>query len=306
MDISKIEAGKVELRKVLINISATTKEICRKWKGEAGRKKQDLAVSIPNSAIGIYLDPDKIDQILGNLLSNAIRYTPEKGKIKVELKNRKDNIELVISDTGIGIAKDDMPKAFDKFQQFGRKPGPGAKGTGLGLAIVKELVELHKGSIKLESRLHKGTRFILLFPKLGVEEVFREYIRNGIKEVSVKNGSLSLIIIRILNFAKLQKKLGFAGAHNLLTDIEKQAKDSLRRRADTLVRNTGDLMVLLFNTEKENVGIVKGRIEKAVNAYLAEGKEKWLKDIRIAFGNATYPAEGDTDEVLLEKARPKS
>ena len=159
LDMSKIEAGRMELKKVPLDLSRAVKDACAKWKLESDRKKQKLLISAPDSPINIYADPDKLDQVINNLILNAITYTPEKGRIKVELKDKNQTAEVSVSDTGIGIAKEDLPKVFDKFQQFGRKAGPGAKGTGLGLAIVKQLVEMHGGNIKVESEINRGSKF---------------------------------------------------------------------------------------------------------------------------------------------------
>ena len=167
LDISRIESGKVELTKSIVNISDLTKQVYSEFKIEADKKSQVLQIFLPKSSVDIYVDPDKITQILNNLISNAIKYTPSKGKIKVELEDKKDKVEISISDTGIGIANEDLPKIFDKFQQFDRKAGPGTKGTGLGLAIAKELIQMHKGKIWVDSKVHKGTKVTFALPKIS-------------------------------------------------------------------------------------------------------------------------------------------
>ena len=165
LDISKIEAGKVGLKKTLIDITGVIKEVCKEWRLESDKKGQDLQYSVPSLPVSICVDGDRIIQALDNLVSNAIKYTPEKGKIRIELKEKEDNIEISVSDTGMGIAKSDLSKVFTKFQQFGRMPGAGAKGTGLGLAITKNLIKEHGGTIKVESEFNKGTKFTFFLPK---------------------------------------------------------------------------------------------------------------------------------------------
>lgn len=303
LDISKIESGRVELKKILVDFSSMVKDVSEKWKLESNKKQQSLRVFIPDLPISIYIDPDKITQLLTNLISNAIKYTPQKGKIDVELKEKKDWVEISVSDTGRGIAKEDLPKVFSKFQQFARQPGPGEKGTGLGLAIAKELVQMHRGTIMVNSQLGKGSKFTFSLPKMNVEEVFKEYINNGIREAVQRKSSLSLVVIHIARFDQLLKKLGYDQAHNLLKDIEKVINACLHRRADTVVRDTGELIVLLFDIRKADVAVVKARIKKAIDAYLSEGKEEWIHEVGVSFGNATYPDEARNDQELLNKAR---
>ncbi|NQT95773.1 MAG: PAS domain S-box protein, partial [Candidatus Omnitrophica bacterium] len=164
LDISKIESGKTELKKVLVNISSVIREICEGWILESDKKKQSIKLDIPKNPIDVHMDQDKMIEVMNNLISNAIKFTPGKGTIKIGLKDKRSNVEVSVSNTGAGIAKEDIPKVFNKFQQFGRTAGPGAKGTGLGLAIAKELVELHGGQIKVESKLEEGTTFIFTIP----------------------------------------------------------------------------------------------------------------------------------------------
>ena len=303
LDISKLEAGKLEFKRVLVDFSTMLRDICAKWKLEVDKNCQSLEYCSPDLPVNIYIDPDKLTQILDNLISNAIKFTPKEGKIKVELKDEKNQIEISVSDTGIGIAKEDLPNVFGRFQQFSRpQGGAGYKGTGLGLAIVKELIEIHKGEIKVESELNKGTKFIFTLPKIAAEEIFKEYITNGLKETADRKSSLSLIVVHIIEFSQLQEKLGEKPLY-LLTDIEKVIKNSLRRKADTVLRVTGELITILSDTRKEDAEVVKKRIEEAISTYLSQCKEEWIKNIRITLGSATYPEEANNHQELLGKAR---
>ena len=303
LDISKIEAGTIELKKVLVDFSNIVKDICIRWKLEFDKKRQEIRVSLPKNAVNIYVDHEKVIQILNNLISNAIKYTPQNGKISIELKDKKDQVEVIVADSGIGISEEDLPKVFGKFQQFGRIAGPGAKGTGLGLAITKELVEMHKGTIRLESELNKGSKFIFSIPKMDFEAVLKEYINSGTREAIEKKTQLSLVAIQIVGFKQFQKQLGYDKSYSLLKDIEKVINDSLRRQADIVIRDTGEFIILLFDTNREDVVVVRRRIEEVIKGFLSKGKESWLSKISINIGNATYPEEAANDEELLNKAR---
>lgn len=165
LDISKIEAGKIQITKTFVNISALVNDISGRWRLEFDKKQQDMRIITPKEPINISIDQDKITQALNNLISNAIKFTPAQGRITVELKDNNNEVEISVSDTGMGIAKEDLPKVFTRFQQFHRKAGPGIRGTGLGLAITKELIEMHKGRMWVESEINKGARFVFVLPK---------------------------------------------------------------------------------------------------------------------------------------------
>jgi len=306
LDISKIEAGKVELKKTLVDISGLVRETRRSWGTQANKKKQRLQISLPKETVNIYIDQYKIIQVMNNLVSNAIKYTPEKGKIKVALEDGKDGVKISVSDSGIGIDKEDLPKAFSKFQQFNRTAGAGSKGTGLGLIICKQIVEMHQGKIGIESQINKGTTVTFWLPQMESEEVFKEYINSGIKESVNGNIPISLVVITLQGFSSLQRKLGYEKSRNLLRCFEKEIQSCLRRKADTVVRDSGELIVLLPNTNAKEAGFVKERIEKAVRACVSKGKAACYNQLRINIGNGTYPDQAANDEELLRKSRMPS
>jgi len=166
LDISKIESGKTELKKNNIDLRDLIKNVFSAFENKAREKGLELRFSLPQEQgkVVLCIDEDKIIQVFTNLLSNSIKFT-EKGHIGVSFIDRENEVEFVISDTGVGISAEDLPKVFDKFLQFGRTAGSGEKGTGLGLSIAKGLVELHGGRIWAESELGKGAKFIFTLPK---------------------------------------------------------------------------------------------------------------------------------------------
>ncbi len=168
LDMSKIEAGRVELKRALTDFAIFIKYTAEKWEAEAKKKAQQISVVVPEGQVNIYVDADKMTQVINNLISNAIKYTPEEGRIEVRLTDMADSIEVSVSDNGRGISEQDLPQVFDKFTQFGRPVGgAGSKGTGLGLTITKELISLHGGTIRVESQIGKGTSFIFTLPKVN-------------------------------------------------------------------------------------------------------------------------------------------
>ncbi|MBI5574570.1 MAG: HAMP domain-containing histidine kinase [Elusimicrobia bacterium] len=171
LDIAKIEKGKMEISPVPFDLSDAVKDIVDLFKLQAGEKKIDLAYSSDLSIINIKADEDHIKQVITNLVSNALKFTPAGGKIcinakLVQSKKTADYILVSVSDTGIGIPKDSLDKLFQKFEQVKgvREKIKGPKGTGLGLSIAKGIVELHGGKIWIESDINKGTTFFFTIP----------------------------------------------------------------------------------------------------------------------------------------------
>jgi len=163
LDISKLEAGKAVLNREVFDFVTLVREVSAGFHVYVQGREIELRDDFCDEKIEIMADRDKIIQVLTNLMGNAFKFT-EKGYIAVAVVLRGDYAECSVADTGKGISQDDLPKVFSKFQQFGRQYGPGAKGTGLGLAISKGIVELHGGTIRVESRMGKGIRFIFTIP----------------------------------------------------------------------------------------------------------------------------------------------
>jgi signal transduction histidine kinase len=134
-------------------------------KVEAENKKIDLQFSAPSKSSLILADRNSMEGIFTNLISNAIKYTPEGGKVWVILGEEDGFVKATVSDTGIGIKKTDLSRIFDKFYRVKTTETRQIVGTGLGLSIVKSIVDAHLGSISVESEEGGGTTFTVLFPK---------------------------------------------------------------------------------------------------------------------------------------------
>ena len=164
LDMSKIESSEVSPEFTKFDISLVIREVRAAFLSSAYEKKLTLSEKLPKGAINITADRDKIIQVFTNLVGNALKFT-KTGFIEIGLCEYDKHVECWVLDSGIGIEKEHISKLFDKFQQFGRVNGPGEKGTGLGLSIAKAIVEMHRGFIRVESTVGKGTRFIFTLPK---------------------------------------------------------------------------------------------------------------------------------------------
>ena len=164
LDLTKIEAGRLELNREAVDLRAALLGVLPVVKPRAQDKRIRISTFLPTDLPLVSADPGKLNQILLNLLTNGVKYSHENGSVSVEARTTGELVEIWVNDTGIGIAKEDQAKVFQRFTQIDSSATRSQGGTGLGLAIVKELVELHGGTIRLQSKLGKGSSFIFSVP----------------------------------------------------------------------------------------------------------------------------------------------
>ena len=166
LDLSKLEAKKMELRLAPMAVAGVIDSVILSLDAWAKSKQVMLATKIAQGLPEVPADAARVAQVITNLLGNAVKFTPANGTITVsaDLTNDRNFIRVCVEDSGTGIAKEDLPKLFNKFQQVGERSASDVSGTGLGLAISKEIVELHHGKIWAESEAQQGARFIFTIP----------------------------------------------------------------------------------------------------------------------------------------------
>ena len=164
LDLSKIEAGKMVQYKEPLSLREVIQKVVELMKAEAERKKIDLQLIPPSGPFWINADRNSMDGIFTNLISNGIKYTPEGGKVWLTLSQEGGFVKIAVSDTGIGIKREDLPRIFDRFYRVKTTETRQIVGTGLGLSIVKNIVEAHLGTISVQSEKGEGTHFTILLP----------------------------------------------------------------------------------------------------------------------------------------------
>jgi DNA-binding response OmpR family regulator/two-component sensor histidine kinase len=157
LDLSKIEAGKMTLQAAPVDIVQWLREILASYQSFATDRKIKCTFYPEIDDLLIYIDHEKLEKVLHNILSNAFKFTEAGGDVVVHLKKEEDRCFITIKDTGIGIPVDQLDKVFDRFYQVNSAQTREYEGSGLGMALAKELVELHKGSISIKSAEGKGT-----------------------------------------------------------------------------------------------------------------------------------------------------
>jgi signal transduction histidine kinase len=165
LDLAKIESGRIEVKSSRVSLGGLVYEVVESLRPVAAEKVIELEATIFEPSILVWADRDKINQVLTNLIGNAIKFTPAEGRVTVSAsKNGNENVQVSIADTGPGIPPDEKQKIFDKFYQLAQVGEAKPKGTGLGLAICKALVELHGGTIWVESEPSVGSTFYFNLP----------------------------------------------------------------------------------------------------------------------------------------------
>ncbi|MBI3318813.1 MAG: PAS domain-containing protein [Candidatus Omnitrophica bacterium] len=297
LDISKLEAGKVELNQRQMDLSGVIREVAAQFEPKIKGKGLKLRIQLPAGGLPVYADCDKVVQILFNLMDNAVKFT-EKGGIQISAKEKEGFVECVVADTGRGISAEDLPKVFDKFQQFERTPGPGEKGTGLGLVIAKKLVDLHGGSIRLESELFHGSRFVFTLLRYQVETEFQERLKGVMGHAAATGTKMSLLLVE-LSFPKPVPSP--AKLEELLVRLEGVLREGLCRKGDAAVRIRGGVAVLLSHCDRDGVLRARDRLEGIFRKHLRLGLS--LPDLEFRYGYSTAPDDGKGGPELIERAR---
>jgi signal transduction histidine kinase/DNA-binding response OmpR family regulator len=163
LDLSKIEAGQMELRLQNVDLAEVAEQVRSTVEPLAVQKNITISVDAANAGT-IIADAGKVKQMLLNLVSNGIKFTPENGTVTIKTRRLNDAVELAVTDTGIGIAKQDFDRVFHEFQQLDSGVGRQQPGTGLGLTLTRRFANLHGGDVRMDSEVGKGSVFTITLP----------------------------------------------------------------------------------------------------------------------------------------------
>ena len=163
-DLSRLESGDVPFEKKPIFTDEVVNRASERMRPQAERAGLELILNIPQDLPQVLADEGRIEQVLVNLLHNAVKFTSLGGKVSVSAELQKGAVAISVADTGIGISEDDLPRIFERFYKVSKSRGTG--GTGLGLAIAKHIVETHGGKIGAESKEGKGSTFFFTLPAM--------------------------------------------------------------------------------------------------------------------------------------------
>ena len=194
LDLSRLEAGKMKLEVSEQNIIQLLKGSFLSFASLAERKKITFKFNTSVENLNIYIDEDKVEKVIDNLLSNAFKFTPAGGRVELKVSKNVEYVNISIEDTGIGIPKEKISKIFDRFYQVDGTHKREYEGTGIGLALSKELIELHKGKIVVGSVEGKGTTITISMP-LGKKYYTAEEICKPVKNEKTNSDFISESIL---------------------------------------------------------------------------------------------------------------
>ncbi|WP_419956242.1 ATP-binding protein [Neobacillus niacini] len=165
LDLARMEAGHIQLTLDEVNLYSFMNRIVHKFQGLARENDIYLSADLENDLPNVLFDPDRIEQVLTNLIDNAIRHTPQGGSVRLLVKADDLGIKVEVSDSGSGIPEEDLPFVFERFYKADKARTRGRAGTGLGLAIAKNIIDAHRGHISVQSKIGQGTTFSFLLPR---------------------------------------------------------------------------------------------------------------------------------------------
>ena len=302
LDLSRIESGKIDIKFEELDISISIEFVIASLKPQVNGKSIRLRTEMAQPLPSVYGDREKVEQILINLLGNAIKFTPEGGEIAVSAQPfdaQERKLAISVRDTGIGIPKDQLEKIFEKFHQVEGSLHRSVSGTGLGLAITKGLVEANYGSIWVESEVGKGSVFTFTLPMSKGERRdlrFRSILDREFQRAKESQSPLTLFLIEIWEEKSEAKD-------PLLDQLEVQVKQCLCRKADiTLRRQKEKILAVLCEADLKGAQAVRQRIEGEIQKCAMNWDDR---SPIIKVGMATYPEEVISKRELFRLAKER-
>lgn len=311
LDLSKVEAGKMDFKFEKANINTPVEFIKNTFENVAKDKNITLTLEKDDNIAQTYYDNQRIEQVMSNLVSNAIKFTNENGNIIIKTENislkdidrtklagienvsfYENYIKVSVKDSGIGIAPEDQKKVFDQFQQIENSLNRKNGGTGLGLPIAKQLIEAHKGFIWVESELNRGTTFSFVIPVLSEKEKFILDLDKEIAKAKACNQSLLLVLIK--EFQGKDK--------SFISEIQEGKISIIRKTANTKEayfsqEGANFFAVMIPEADKFAQSFIEKKIESTIKP---DTQEQTDSKYDILYSSATFPEGGADAKELFE------
>ena len=308
LDLSKIEAGKMEFRFEKTNINLPVELVKNTLESLAKEQNITIKMNLAQDLDLVYIDTQRMEQVLTNLVSNAIKFTRENGTIEItssrikssEIKNNpffeslpdhlsEEYIKIAVKDNGIGIAPENWSKVFEQFKQIENSLSRKVGGSGLGLPIAKRLMDAHKGFIWLESELNKGSTFYLAIPVMNEKEIFIHSLEQDIQKAKQEHMNISLIALCEI---KHDEK-------SLINDVLNE----------NIIRKTAQFKELTtYKADRKYYYSYAVDIDSFVYDFEVRKLDTFIKTLNkenegydIMYSSALYPQDGDNLKSIIDK-----
>jgi signal transduction histidine kinase/CheY-like chemotaxis protein len=292
LDISKIEAGRVKLAMKKDNLAEIVPSVCDIFRPVAVRKGLTIESLISGNPMMVFIDRDRIIQVLNNLIGNAIKFA-KSGAIRVRVSQNDGQLECLVSDSGRGIAQEDLPNVFSKFQQFGSVADPENKGTGLGLAISKEIIQLHGGEISVKSEIDRGSTFAFTLPVYTPELEVLNHLRDRIAD---SKEPFILFSIRLNDTGVLETTIGPGWLDKLTRRIHKILESGFKS-VFSMHPEPDRIFLSLEMTHGNGLRPVRKLLRCIKEAIFELGLSS---ETDFSYGMSLYPQDGRTPEAMLQ------
>ncbi len=298
LDVSKIEAGKLEIHRARVDLVALIREVCASFEPLAKERGLQIKMDVTDAHLETLIDRDKILQVFTNLMNNALKFT-EKGHVKVSAVLQETGVRCKVADTGPGIAPAGLPKLFGKFHQVGNAPKGREKGTGLGLSLCKGFVELHGGTIWVESRPKEGTEFIFHLPNLGAKEIFRDRVQPLFSEAVARGKALSLLRLSFPEWKTFCAQSEEENIRSTTNELQDFVKTTVRSDSDPVFQKDGVILLALVDADRATAAEIGERIVKNWH------ESAFVQSLKLfsppAIQIVSYPEDSSLIEELLAR-----
>lgn len=286
LDLSKIEAGKLAFRFQEVDLGALLETTGRDIDA-AGTGAAELRLDIPSGLPTIWADPNRVEQVVVNLLSNAFKFTDARGSVTLRAVPVADGVQVLVADTGVGLAPEERDRIFDRFYQVQDPLTRSVQGSGLGLSIVRRLLAVHGTSIEVESELGEGSTFSFTLPAFTPEAAEMSDFEEVFEECRGQAYVFSLLTVRPPEGER---------SPEALERLQRRVRSCLPRVTDLIVRQeaNGRLLIVLLNTPGEGASVVRRRLHGVFLERAGHAGE-----VAEIFGPACFPKDGSSGKQLL-------
>ncbi len=302
LDLNRLEEGRFRLQFTLLSLNDLVRQIIATFRPQAEQQSLKLEVEAPRRVPPVYADPARVEQVLGNLINNALKFTPRGGRILVSIRPEGEMVEVGVKDSGIGLSPPEQSRVFERFYQAESSRTRTAKGAGLGLYLAKQLVEAQGGSIGVKCDIGAGCHFFFTLPVysnrilevVALESELRQFLNYP---------SFSFLLTEISKFGS-DPGLSDEQVAGIVERIADLFRKQLYRDSDAVICQPAlsRVVTVLANTPRTGALVVKEKFEKLLCQNLGSFDPTLTLTPKFQ-GPTSYPEDGLNAQQLIAHAR---